>query len=111
MSEEKQGLIYDIQDTLDEMDRIRKKFEAKYEPIFDPDKEFDLQRDLRVEREKREAIRKAAEDAGDAINPKRIKDADGQPEEVIDLWNDAPVLMTEGEDIEQYDLCGRLKNS
>jgi len=112
MNEQKQGLIWDIQDTLDEMERLSKKREwAKYEPIFDPDTEFDLQRDLRIDREKREAIRRAAEEAGDAIRGLSKDDTEAVIGEMIDLSDERTRLMIEGEEIERCDLCGRLKNS
>lgn len=84
----------------------------QYDPIFDPDKEFDLQRDLREERTRREGIRNAAEDAGDAIGSLSKDDVDFAISEMIDLSEERTRLMIEGEEIvTDCPFCGRLKNS
>jgi hypothetical protein len=84
----------------------------QYEPIFDPDKEFDLQRDLREERTKRVAIRKAAEDAGDATRNLTKEDTDTLISDMIDLADERARLMVMGEEIvTDCPLCGRIKTS
>jgi hypothetical protein len=84
----------------------------QYEPIFDADKEFDLQRDLREERTRREVARNAAEEAGDAIRKLSKQDTETLIGEMIDLSDERARLMVMGEEIvTNCRFCGRLKNS
>jgi hypothetical protein len=84
----------------------------QYKPIFDPDKEFDLQRDLREERTRRENARNAAEEAGDAIRKLSKDDTETLIGEMIDLSDERARLMVMGEEIVMNcRFCGRLKNS
>jgi hypothetical protein len=84
----------------------------QYEPIFDADKEFDLQRDLREERTRREVARNAAEEAGDAIRKLSKQDTETLIGEMIDLSDERARLMVMGEEIvTNCHFCGRLKNS
>jgi len=102
----------EIEEHYGEFARDSKELKKRpYVPIFDPDTEFDLQRDLRIDREKREAIRRAAEEAGDAIRGLSKDDTEAAIGEMIDLSDERTRLMIEGEEIERCDLCGRLKNS
>ena len=120
---ERAKLEADREDAADaQHERARENFEAqmgklrgmiaaeKQEPIFDPDKEHDLKRDLAVHEAKQAAIRKAAEEGGDALLGLSKEDTEAVINEMIDLSDERTRLMIEGEEIETCDKCGRLKN-